>query len=278
MNPVAAGASFLLPKDKFTKSHVDDHVDETILPRNFEKLHKTHLVFHKMEAEGTAKFIRSPMKRSSVYGFNEIHVQHLEKWKADLEDLTTDYTTTGGRPATKDRLGPVYEIGFCAAGLGVEERRKSSAKKEGGEGKKTQVLLHDHFTFSDDRYVKNKDRLWNNNQKRKVAAGAAPPATDAAGAAPLPTVKQGEKRPRFFFEPDPPPPPALSAETSDMLHGVVEPCSGFTSTELRVDPADGNPYSKVSFLEFYGPDDGHHRWAAAPVLVSFHTCPDGYAL
>jgi hypothetical protein len=230
MNPAAAGACVLLPKDEFTKAHVDDHVDEIILPRNFEKLRKTHLVFHKMEAEGTAKFVRSPLRGRSVYGFNEIYVQNLEKWKADLEALVPDYMVPGGRPAKKDRLGPVYEIGFCATGLGVEERRKSSARKEGGEGKKTQVLLHDHFTFSDDRYVKNKDRLWNNNLKRKAAAVAAPPstdatgaaplslatpaaagapaaATDAAGAAPLPTVEQRQKRPRFSFEPDPPPPP-----------------------------------------------------------------------
>ena len=81
-----------------------------------------------------------------------------------------------------------------------------------GEGKKAQALLHVYFIFSEDRYAKNKDRLYNNNNKQKAAAGAPPAATDAAGAAPLPTVKQRQKRPRLSFEPDPPPPPALSAE------------------------------------------------------------------
>ncbi len=71
---------------------------------------------------------------------------------------------------------------------------------------------------------------------------------------------------------DTPPPPALSTAAEDMtlLLDDIDGCSGFTSTstvELRVDPADGNPYSKESFLQVYGNDAGHHRWAAAPVFA-----------
>ena len=74
-------------------------------------------------------------------------------------------------------------------------------------------------------------------------------------------------------EDETPPPPALptAAEGMTLLLDVVDGCSGFTSTstvELRVDPEDGNPYAKQSFLDCYGNDDGHVRWAAAvPVLV-----------
>ena len=68
MNPAAAGASVLLPKDAFTKDHVDKHaqfdeVGESILPRNFEKVCKTLEKFQKMEAEGTATFVLSPGTR-----------------------------------------------------------------------------------------------------------------------------------------------------------------------------------------------------------------------
>jgi hypothetical protein len=227
MNPAAAGASVLLPDDAFTKAYVDQHVGATVLPRNFEKLRKTHSTFHKMEAEGTAKFVRSSGTRPSVYGCTEIHVKNPEKWKADLEGLSQDYIAPGGRAAPKDRLGPVYEIGFCATGVGVKERKKrgGSAMKE-GEGKKTQALLRDHFIFSEDTYAKNKNRLFNNNQKSKAAAGDPPPATDATGAAPLslatpaapttpkkkrntltrvatpPTVEQKPKRPKSSCEPE----------------------------------------------------------------------------
>ena len=33
--------------------------------------------------------------------------------------------------------------------------------------------------------------------------------------------------------------------------------------QLRVDPADGKAYPLDSFLEFYGEDEGHRRWASA---------------
>ena len=223
MNPAAAGASVLLPDDAFTKDYVDQHVGAIVLPRNFEKLRKTHRAFQKMEAEGTAKFVRSPGTRPSVYGFNEIHVKNPEKWKADLEVLAKDYITPGGRPAQKDRLGPVYEIGFCATGVGVKERknRGDSAMKV-DEGKKTQALLRDHFTFSEDTYAKNKDRLFNNNQKSKAAAGDPPPVGDdplsldtpAAPTTPKikrktltsvatpPTVEQKRKIPRSSCKPE----------------------------------------------------------------------------
>ena len=228
MNPAAAGASVLKPADAFTKDHVNEHVGKSILPRNFEKLLKTHLTFLKMEAEGTATFTCSPGTRPSVYGYTDIDVENPKEWKADLEVLAPAYITPGGRPAKKDRLGPVYEIGFCATGVGVKERknRGGTAMKAEGEGKKTQALLRDHFTFSEDTYAKNKDRLFNNNQKSKAAAGAPPPATDTTDAAPLPlatpaapttpkkqghtltrvapppTVEQRQKRPRFSCKPE----------------------------------------------------------------------------
>jgi hypothetical protein len=287
-----AGESVLLPDDSFTMDHVQQHVGESILPHNFEKLRTTRRAFQKMEAEGTAKFMRSLSglkwketgsdkpsgteikneslaaalqkkvefkkeewedfqvadlssdsyikagncyftpadTRPSVYGFTEIHVKNPKKWKAELEVLAPHYKARGGRLAKKDRLGPVYEIGFLATGLGASTRHtpSGSATKEEGEGKKTQALMHDHFTFSEDRFVKNQKRLYNNNKSAEEAAppatgaplslatpavaGAPPAATDAAGAAALPTVKQRQKRPRLSFEPDPPPPPALSAE------------------------------------------------------------------
>jgi len=62
-----------------------------------------------------------------------------------------------------------------------------------------------------------------------------------------------------------------AAEGMTLPLDVVDSCARFTSTstlELRVDPEDGNPYAKQSFLDYYGNDDGHVRWAAAvPVLV-----------
>jgi hypothetical protein len=276
-----------LPKDAFTKDHVDKHaqfdeVGESILPRNFEKVCKTLEKFQKMQAEGTATFVLSPGTRPCVYGFNEFYIHNPEKWKEDLEDLSNEYKAKGGRLATKDILGPVYEIGFRAMGLGASTRHTPGPPEIEGEGKKTRALLHDHFTFSEDSYANNKYRLYNDN---KAKAGAPPPATDAAGAAPLslkppkakksptkkatavkktapaakapaaapaaaspaekktapkkaakkstpaaarvppdatdaasaaplPTVEQRQKRPRLSTKPDPPPPSTLSAEWS----------------------------------------------------------------
>jgi hypothetical protein len=46
-------------------------------------------------------------------------------------------------------------------------------------------------------------------------------------------------------------------------------------TQLRVDPADGNAYPLDSFLECYGEDEGHRRWAAAgqqPAYTGISLC------
>jgi hypothetical protein len=46
-------------------------------------------------------------------------------------------------------------------------------------------------------------------------------------------------------------------------------------TQLRVDPADGNAYPLASFLECYGDDEGHRRWAAAgqqPAYTGISLC------
>jgi len=45
--------------------------------------------------------------------------------------------------------------------------------------------------------------------------------------------------------------------------------------QLRVDVADGNAYPLASFLECYGEDEGHRRWAAAgqqPAYTGISLC------
>jgi hypothetical protein len=67
---------------------------------------------------------------------------------------------------------------------------------------------------NDDRLQDNMDLMFSKEEKKSTPAVArvSPDATDAVGAAPLPTVEQRQKRPRLSFEPVPPPPSTLSAE------------------------------------------------------------------
>jgi len=140
-----------------------------------------------------------------------VRLQERDRDKVDKERLypvlspDCDYIALGGRPAKQHRLGPVYEISFCATGMGMLKGsvglvcgskvvcRLPAALpgKMEAQGKKTQssIILHDYYTLSEDRYAnvaKNKHRLYNNQkQAREAATGAPPAATDAAAAAPL---------------------------------------------------------------------------------------------
>jgi len=122
---VASVASVLSPDDGLTKEHVK-HVP----------FHQ-HVPFQKMQAQGTTNsttasashssntsdLTSSPGTRHSVYdGFNEIHVKNAEKCKGGLEEVAEvvapEYIIPGSRQAQQHRLGPAYEIGLCATGVG----------------------------------------------------------------------------------------------------------------------------------------------------------------
>ncbi len=148
---VASVASVLLPDDGLTKEHVK-HVP----------FHQ-HVPFQKMQAQGTTNsttasashssntsdLTSSPGTRQSVYdGFNEIHVKNAEKCKGDLEDVAEvvapDYIIPGSRQAKQHRLGPAYEIGLCATGVGGCTPQMPSYAKElvQGAGAEEVAALH----------------------------------------------------------------------------------------------------------------------------------------
>ncbi len=289
LNPAAAGASVLLPKDAFTKVHVDKHaqfeVGKSILPRNFEKVCKTREKFQKMEAEGTATFALSPPgARPCVYGFNKLDIQNPEKWKTDLKDLSIEYKGKGGRLAINDILGPVYEIGFLAMGLGASTRHTPGRPEIEGEGKKTRALLHDHFTFSEKKYDENNYRLYSDN---KAKAGAPPPATDAAGAAPLSlTPPHAHKANTDAHKADADAhkaPPKTKKSPAKKATAVKKTAPATKAPEKRDAPkkaakkstpaAAGVPPDEGSAFERVPPPP---PTLSAEVLESFLTCPAGY--
>ena len=90
-------------------------------------------------------------------------------------------------------------------------------------------------------------------------------AEEAAGAD-APGGAAAQPRITMSIDSPPPPPPTPLELRTDLPHQQPAP-------ELRIDPENGCAYDKESFLDFYGPEEGGRRWAAAVPTLTYQPSP-----
>ena len=163
----ASVASVLLPDDGSTKEHVKHvpfhkHVPfqkmqaqgtslPTSIPTSFQKMQAkgttNSTTASDSECTSTSDLTSSAGTRQSVYdGFNEIHVKNAEKCKGHLEGaaevVAPDYIIPGARQAKQHRLGPAYEIGLCATGVGGPQMPSYAKELVQGAGAEEVAAMH----------------------------------------------------------------------------------------------------------------------------------------